>query len=288
MNVTSSVTGRATALTGAGAGSSTDRGDLVAWHRRSREIVIHPHRGFIDGTDTFGPPVTVISDIGAASWLGVGDFTGNRRADIYQVRPDGTAGLRLNLGGPHGRDSFAPWVELDGHPSAGSRADRVLADITGNGRVDVVYRRAGARQTEVGLNVTMRNGLPVWSEPKPLAFVRDTETVIGTGDVTGMGRPDIVVRDSRGGTVTVYEFVDDPADPRGVRRYVVATGLRPDSRLHTGTVCGSGLPDLIEIRGDGALVVRPHSGVFWPQDPLTTFTAPICVGENWDQFDIIG
>ncbi|MEV5409873.1 hypothetical protein AB0K60_13660 [Thermopolyspora sp. NPDC052614] len=40
--------------------------------------------------------------------------------------------------------------------------------------------------------------------------------------------------------------------------------------------------------GDGELLVFPHSGVFWPQDPAATFLYPVAVAKGVKRFDVIG
>jgi hypothetical protein len=48
-------------------------------------------------------------------------------------------------------------------------------------------------------------------------------------------------------------------------------------------VSGDGLVDLLAVGGDGELLVFPHGGVFWPQDPAVTFFFPVPVAS-----DVIG
>jgi hypothetical protein len=97
-------------------------------------------------------------------------------------------------------------------------------------------------------------------------------------DITGNGNLDPVAVGPAGDLVA-YES--------GLR-FVVCTELGDPGRVALADVAGEGYPDLVVLRGDGVLLVYPHSGVFWPQDPLTTYLAPVVVAEGWSVLDLIG
>jgi hypothetical protein len=96
------------------------------------------------------------------------------------------------------------------------------------------------------------------------------DVVLGPGNVTDGREPDLLLRLDDGSVAVVVE-----AD--GERRYVCADGV---DALFVGVadVTGDGHADLVGLTSVDEIVVLPHMGVFWPQDPLTTFGLPMVIG----------
>ncbi|HET8660676.1 MAG TPA: VCBS repeat-containing protein [Micromonosporaceae bacterium] len=278
--------GRTTSLRGDG------RSDIVARNYYTGQLLAFPHRGLLAGLDTYEAPVTVSDAFGPRSveWLSVGDFTGDGRADILVVTVGDGCRLHRNTSDLARLTTTILAVDTGCDISHAAYHSILLADVTGDGRVDIVGRRAGTGTVEVLLN-GYADGVFAFSAPRPLATLRNTDYIVGMADVTLNGRLDLVVSRA-GGQLAVFEFApggeDAAAFPAGAGQWYpvvdVAGGVRV---VAVSDVDGDGRPDLLGIRADGALIAYPHSGVFWPHEPLATFLPPVVVGLGWGEFDLI-
>lgn len=279
------VAGRTTSFTGDG------RCDILVRNYYTGQLLLFRHRGVLDGLDTYEDGVVVSTDFGPRSvdWLSVGDFTGNGLADILVVTPQARCVLHANV---YGTGGLAIGVGLDLAYDLSHRVyhSLVLADINGDGKVDIVGRRAGSGRVEVILNDVVA-GTHALSEPISLTTLAPTDYLVGMADVTGNGRLDLVV--SRGhGEIAAYEFSLDADRVDGVpsgeiRRYPVVAVPGGVRVVAVTDIDGDGRPDILGVRADGALVTYPHRGGFDPHDPLGTFAGPVVVGLGWGEFDLI-
>jgi hypothetical protein len=279
MNTTSNIAGRTTSLHGDG------MSDIFARNYYTGALLYFGHQGSLNGPDTYTPPVVVREDFGPRSveWFGVGDFTGDGRADIVVLSPD--AGCRLYRN-TRGLDSFATDAETVGLScdlSGSAYHSKVVADIDGDGRADIVGRRAFQGQVETLVN-EYADGVFRISHARPVATLRKTDYLVGLADVRLAGSLDLVVSRA-GGELAVYAL--DP-DGSGAGRWYPVLDVPGGMRLvAVSDVCGKGRADVLCVRADGALVAFPHSGEFRPESPLATFLEPVVVGRGWDEFDLI-
>lgn len=272
------LSGRTTSLRGDG------RSDILVRNYYTGQLLVFPHRGVLDGLDTYEEPVVISDAFGPRSveWLSVGDFTGDGFADIFVVTRAAGCRLHRNTDGLTGLITNTAVVETGCDLSHAAYHSTLLADVTGDGKVDIVGRRAGTGQVEVLLN-QYADDMFGFSPPRPLATLRNTDYIVGMADVTLNGRLDLVVSRA-GGRLAIFEFSQGGGDGHWYPVIEVPGGVR---LVAVSDVDGDGRPDLLGVRADGALIAYPHSGVFWPQDPLTTFLDPVVVGRGWGEYDII-
>ncbi|SER28057.1 FG-GAP-like repeat-containing protein [Actinokineospora terrae] len=167
-------------------------------------------------------------------------LSGDARADLVHVRPDGTLLGRLNDNG----FTTSPDVPLDsGLPDP---ARLRFADLSGDGRLDLVH---------IGEDGTLRvryngNGLTTrpWTE----------EVVVGTrfhdpdrvyfADLSGDGRAELIVL-HRDGTLRARSGADRPW-------IVIGTGFDDPSRVHFADLSGDGRAELVHHEATGDLRAR--------------------------------
>ncbi|WP_433789712.1 hypothetical protein [Actinoplanes sp. CA-252034] len=115
-----------------------------------------------------------------------------------------------------------------------------------------------------------------------LTRIKPGDTLLGMGDVTATGRPDLLVRRPDGG-VSAWE---PPGTPGGGHWHDLGSSFG-DTTVVAVTLSSEGLAGLLAL-GGGLLTVYPHSGIFWPQDPAATFLPPVPVATGVADVDVIG
>ncbi len=131
-------------------------------------------------------------------------------------------------------------------------AGPISRDLDGDGRPDVLSRQAG--KVSVSLRVPAPVGAPVvvgrgWSA---------IDLVLGSPDLTGDRRPDLVVRNGSTGALAVYA-----GDGRGKVAAVTQLGVgwgRVRHLVAPGDVDGDGRADVLAVRTDGVMVLYPGTG----------------------------
>ncbi|MEV6550936.1 VCBS repeat-containing protein [Streptomyces sp. NPDC051597] len=104
------------------------------------------------------------------------------------------------------------------------------------------------------------------------------DTLLGAGDVTGDGRPDLLARD-RAGTLWLYKGTGNPSAP-------FATRTRVGGGWNTYTMITGGS----DLTGDGRpdLVARDHNGVLWLYRGTGRAAAPFAtrtrIGGGWNTY----
>jgi hypothetical protein len=100
--------------------------------------------------------------------------------------------------------------------------------------------------------------------------VSPDDVVLGIGNVVDGRDPDLLVRCDDGSLLVIE------ADGYGVvRRYAYAFDALI---VGVADVTGDGHADLIGLTPAGEIMVYPHTGVFWPQDPATAYGCPVVIG----------
>ncbi|MGN9787524.1 hypothetical protein ACTMTF_39300 [Nonomuraea sp. ZG12] len=272
------LTGTATSTQRPGAGDA-----LYVRDRSTGELFAYPHRPGAIGPASYGAPIRIGTGFlpEVSPVLAAGDFYGD-------------GGLTLLCGLPDGREILLPAArsfnatDLPSMAGSFTAADLPPVEPASVAATQlVVVRGVRGRPEQVlraGPDGTVR--LAEASAPdraKPLATIEPGTVLLGMGDVTGTGRSDLLLRRPDGG-VGAWEF---PAAPGAGLFHDLGADFDGTVVIAAADVSGDGLFDLLAVGGDGELLVFPHSGVFWPQDPATTFLAPIPVTDV-GAVDIIG
>ena len=182
-----------------------------------------------------------------------GDFSGDGRADLLAVHPDG----RLLLYRGNGSGGFtAPYPQI-GSGWAGFTAVLPAGDFSGDGKPDLLARRAD------GVLVLYRgNGAGGFAtgraEPVGSGWQSFTAVLPG-GDFSGDGRPDVLAR--RGdGTLVMYRGDGAGGWLTGAAERI-GTGWAPFTALASGgDFSGDGRADVLARQSDGTLLLYRGNG----------------------------
>lgn len=206
-----------------------------------------------------------------ASAMMLGDVNGDGRADLVTRDPavdQGTMYVYPNNG------TANPWPTRFWAGTGWNLASTVmLGDVNSDGKPDIVARDGGG-----ALWVYPGNGSPTsnpWTTSRIGAGTGwNLATSLALGDVTGDGRPDVVIRD---GTGALYVYPNSGAtsgNPFTVARSQLGSGFTFADTLLLGDVNGDGRPDLI-ARPGGDLWV--YAGPSW--------TTRNSAGTGWEALD---
>lgn len=203
-------------------------------------------------------------------WFLAGDVTGDGRADIVAERPDGTLWLYVN-----GGSNTAPY-------STGSQIgvsweqfrNITLADVTGDGRADLVaarpdgtlwlYVNGGSNAAPYGTGSQIGVG---WAQ---------FNFVLG-GDLTGDGRADIVA-ERPDGTLWLYVNGGSNTAPYGTGSQI-GTDWQQFDRIQVGDVTGDSRADVVASRPDGTLLLYTNSG-----SNSSPYSTGALIGTGWQIF----
>ncbi len=199
------------------------------------------------GLTSFSAPATLArSGWGRRTFLATPDLTGDGRGDVVtfddtgslEVRPgpaaDGYRTVARTARGFRGHDLVAPARDLDG-----------------DGRVDFVARSEGSL---VSFLRTERGGFRRQAQETSL---RGYQQLVGAGDVTGDGRPDLWGRDGSG-RLWLHSGL---GGGRFADRVQVTTAYDDVEWLVGGVdYTGDSVADLLVRRGNGSLLVLPARG----------------------------
>jgi hypothetical protein len=154
-----------------------------------------------------------------------------------------------------------------------------VGDVTGDGRADLVgrdgkgvlwlYRGTGSATAPFGARTQIGTG---WNMHN---------LVVGTGDLTGDGRADLIAR-STTGALYLYRGTGSATAPFGTR-----------TQIGTGWNMHNALVGVGDITGDGKadLIARDTKGTLWEYKGTGSATAPLGpmanVGTGWNTYNIV-
>lgn len=190
------------------------------------------------GSPTGMASVTVSSSSGyMPNALAIGDMTGDGRPDIV-IAYSGTQNVVLVNNG----SNFTNWLQVAlGSPMKTMTYGMAIGDVTGDGRPDVVLGNASTQN----LVVVNNGGSPeTWERVNLGSALQDDTRAVAIADVTGDGRPDIVVGNYNQQN---YVLVNNGSSPATWPRLNLASGTPyyPIWGMTVGDVTGDGRPDVV-------------------------------------------
>jgi hypothetical protein len=234
------------------------RDDLVARETAAGRLWLYPGNGA-----TTGVPFSARTVSGSSGWAGFtmvetpGDLDGDGRVDLIARDAAGALWLYPGRGGTWGTRRLI---------GTGWQAMRTIAgagDLTGDGRPDVV-----ARQLSNGtLYLYPGNGTGGFSARRTLATGwSGYDRVIGLGDVTANGVPDLLARQASTGRLYLFRGLD--SGTLGTRALIGSGWNTMSLFAGAGDLTGDAIPDLVvRASSGGALYLYPGrtSGTFAPR-----------------------
>jgi hypothetical protein len=274
-------TGHSGSFTGDG------RQDLLVRNAKTGELLVHPHTGRVDGTDTYGPAVLIGEgyDPDFYVWVGSAHFTSEKGpADIFVLTSEEEGYIRVNQGGL-GLDTLSEPIAVGGKLPGIAYDTIALADLNADGKTDILGREGGTGFVDTIPFTGTVDGMASFTIPYRLSVIEEDEIPVGAADLTGDGRPDLLVLRPNG-ELTVREPIGD--EPNGDTALVIGTGWDQYRITVVTDLNGDGRPDLLTLTEDGTLLAHTHTGSFDPGDPPAVFNAPIAVATGWTDYDAIG
>ncbi|GAA0830978.1 VCBS repeat-containing protein [Streptosporangium amethystogenes subsp. fukuiense] len=193
------------------------------------------------------------------------DVTGDGRADLVAQLSGADAGaLRVYTG--NGATASNPWeTTYTATPPQWEFADTlIIADVTGDNRVDVVVRDPSVNNGTLYVYPNDGSGS---ANPWPSRFAAGTGWNIVdrilVGDVTGDGKPDLLARNPVESSGTLYVYPNNgsvTSNPWTRSPIWSGNGWNLAQMMMLDDVTGDGKPEVVARDTTGALLVYPHNG----------------------------
>jgi hypothetical protein len=159
-------------------------------------------------TSSLAAPVLLTTGSGPARVL-IGDLDGDGKPDLAVLNgSDGTVDFYRNLGtnGPLAATSFAPPVVLTVAGGANSVSGLALADLVGDGRLDILVGGYSLNHVAIFQNFSSPGSLTTNSFGREVDLaVSGYPSSIAVADLDGDGKADIVTANQQGSTVSILK-----------------------------------------------------------------------------------
>lgn len=161
---------------------------------------------------SFAPKADIIT-FNSTRALAVADINGDAKPDLIGVNESNTAVTvyqNFTTAGTLSGSDFARRAEFAVGYTARSLA---IADLDSNGKLDIVVANSGSNTISLLRNITTNGYVSASSfAPKVDIATGSTPYHVTTGDVDGDGKPDLLVANSGGNTVSVFRNKSVPGD----------------------------------------------------------------------------
>ena len=194
-----------------------------------------------------GPNQTVIADIdgdGKPDLIVVDDY--NHAISIYR---------NISTNGILTAASFAPRVVLPATTGTYSPYGIAVADLTGDGKLDIVVTEYGDNLVSVYKNNCTPGNIATNLFGSRLDFSTGSgPQKMAAADLDGDGKPDLMVANAGDGTISILQNISEGGTINFAPKVEIATGSGCNG-VAVGDLNGDGKPDIAAINTDGTLSV---------------------------------
>jgi hypothetical protein len=257
-------------------------GDILARDAGNGQLKVYPHSGTYQGTATFQSPVTINHGWGGFRWIGQGDITGDKLADVVYVDSGGVMRVAAHSGSFSGTGTLLA-AQVIG--TGWNINDLIFTyDYNADGFDDVFARRAGTGDTYIYFNNGGLSGTGTLQAAQLLlSGPAGADVDQSMGEFTGDGSPDMLLVQTDG-VLGLFDF-------EASQTYTLGFGWEAINAITVTDVNRDGRPDVLgRRRSDGALLSYTHTGTWAPAADRTaygTLRAPVRIGSGWQINNVI-
>jgi hypothetical protein len=189
---------------------------------------------------------TVLTGMGLPSALAAEDLTGDGKADLVAVEPDGTGKYRYVLGTSSGT-GISSWSSI--LPGMGLPTRMDLGDFNADGKADVIaFEPDGSGTYRIMRGLSSGTGISSWSQILGgLGYPQKA----AVGDLTGDGKADIVSVESQGNGK--YRYMLGKSSGTGISSWSqVMSEMAYAEFMDLGDFNADGKADVLSVENQGS------------------------------------